>query len=244
MPGRPRGSAYLDLQPDDDDAMATIVGASISYRLAFGPNAGRKAMTLKTMPSTTMTSKSELVSKQAGFSLHADVACKTTQRKKLERLCRYITRPAICEQRMSLAANGNIVYQLKTPYDDGTTHLVLTPMEFIGRLAALVPRPRVNLTRFHGVFSPNSKLRERVVPAKSGQDASSKPKSCGLTWAQRLKRVFDIDIETCDKCGGKLKVIACIEDPEVIEKILHHLGLDESPHEPASRSPPTALFDL
>ena len=174
-------SAYLDLQADDDDAMATIVGASISYRLAFGPNAGRKAMTLKTMPSTTMTSKStELVSKQAGFSLHADVACKTTQRKKLERLCRYITRPAICEQRMSLAANGNIVYQLKTPYDDGTTHLVLTPMEFIGRLAALVPRPRVNLTRFHGVFSPNSKLRERVVPAKSGQDASSKPKGYGL----------------------------------------------------------------
>ena len=81
---------------------------------------------------------------------------------------------------MSLAANGNIVYQLKTPYDDGTTHLVLTPMEFIGRLAALVPRPRVNLTRFHGVFSPNSKLRERVVPAKSGQDASSKPKGYGV----------------------------------------------------------------
>ncbi len=51
-------SDYLDLQTDDDDAMATIVGASISYRLAFGPNAGRKAMTLKTMPSTTMTSKS------------------------------------------------------------------------------------------------------------------------------------------------------------------------------------------
>ncbi len=247
MPGRPRGSAYLDLQTDDDDAMAAIVGASISYRLAFGPNAGRKAMTLQTMPATTTESESvDLVSKQAGFSLHADVACKATQRKKLERLCRYITRPAISEQRISLAANGNIVYQIKTPYDDGTTHLVLTPMEFIGRVAALVPKPRVNLTRFHGVFSPNSKLREQVVPAKTGQDEpSSRPKGHGqMTWAQRLKRVFDIDIEKCDKCGGKLKVIASIEDPEVIEKILHHLGLDKSPEAPVSRSPPSALFDF
>ena len=87
------------------------------------------------------------------------------QRKKLERLCRYITRPAIAERRLSLANNGNVVIALKTPYDDGTTHVVLSPMEFMGRLAALVPRPRVNLTRFHGVFSrgglpPYSKLRE------------------------------------------------------------------------------------
>jgi len=61
---------------------------------------------------------------------------------------------------------GNVVIALKTPYDDGTTHVVLSPMEFMGRLAALVPRPRVNLTRFHGVFSPNSKLREYVFPQK------------------------------------------------------------------------------
>ena len=59
---------------------------------------------------------------------------------------RYITRPAIAERRLSLANNGNVVIALKTPYDDGTTHVVLSPMEFMGRLAALVPKPRVNLT--------------------------------------------------------------------------------------------------
>lgn len=53
-----------------------------------------------------------------------------------------------------------------SPYNDGTTLVVLSPLDFIGRLAALVPRPRVNLTRFHGVFSPNSKLREHVVPKR------------------------------------------------------------------------------
>jgi len=43
--------------------------------------------------------------------------------------------------------------QLKTPYRDGTTHVVLEPLDFMARL---VPRPRVNLTRYHGVIAPNS----------------------------------------------------------------------------------------
>lgn len=132
----------------------------------------------------------------------------------------------------------------KTPYNDGTTHTVLSPLEFIGRLAALVPKPRVNLTRFHGVFSPNSKLREKVVPAKPIQDEPSRKSGrYGQTWAQRLKRVFAIEIETCEKCGGRVKVIASIEDPEVIEKILKHLGLDQAnePHgSQHNRSPPTS----
>ena len=126
---------------------------------------------------------------------------------------RYITRPAIAERRLSLANNGNVVIALKTPYDDGTTHVVLSPMEFIGRLAALVPKPRVNLTRFHGVFSPNSKLREYVVPQKPVEEQENqKPKAYSMTWAQRLKRVFAIDIEKCEKCGGPVRIIASIEE--------------------------------
>ena len=68
----------------------------------------------------------------------------------------------------SLTANGNVRYQLKTPYRDGTTHVIFEPLDFIARLAALVPKPRVNLTCFHGVFAPNSKHRERVTPTKRG----------------------------------------------------------------------------
>jgi hypothetical protein len=71
--------------------------------------------------STEQRRGDDLVSQQAGFSLHAGIACKSHQRKKLERLCRYITRPAIAERRLSLANNGNVVIALKTPYDDGTT---------------------------------------------------------------------------------------------------------------------------
>jgi hypothetical protein len=58
------------------------------------------------------------------------------------------------------------VLQLKSPYKDGTTHIVMEPLEFMERLAALVPRPRLHLIRFHGVLAPNAKLRSKIVPAR------------------------------------------------------------------------------
>ena len=162
-------------------------------------------------------------------SIHAGVAAQAHQRRKLERLCRYISRPAISTERMALTNQGNIRYTLKTPYRDGTTRIVLEPLDFMARLAALVPRLRVNLTRFHGVFAPNSALRKQITPTpRCKRTAESETRSpvqrhAAMTWAQRLKRVFNIDIETCQHCGGAVKVIACIEDPAVIKKILEYL---------------------
>ena len=135
-----------------------------------------------------------------------------------------------------------------------------TPLDFIAKLAALVPKPRTNLTRFHGVFAPNSKFRVRVTPAKRGRgrkrrqqteeswlDKTPAERHQSMTWMQRLKRVFNIDIETCERCAGQVKIIACIEDPAVIERILAHLKGKE-PAElamlPEGRAPPQArLFD-
>ena len=98
-----------------------------------------------------------------------------------------------------------------------------------------MPKPRVNLARYHGVFASNSRHRARVTPAKRGKDNSlptldelperpTRKRRAPMTWAQRLKRVFDIDVETCRACGGALRVIACIEEPAVIKKILEHLN--------------------
>ncbi len=72
-------------------------------------------------------------------------------------------------RRLSLTRNGNVRYRLKTPYRDGTTHVIFEPLDFIARLAALVPKPRGNLTRFHGLFAPNSRYRGRVTRAKRGR---------------------------------------------------------------------------
>ena len=168
----------------------------------------------------------------AGFSLHAGVAARADQRDKLERLCRYVSRPSVTEKRLSLTPNGNVRYELKAPYRDGTTHVIFDPLDFIAELAALVPPPRANLTRFRGVCAPNSRYRARVAPGsqarhaeeeRPGEVPTSAERRAAMSWAQRLKRVFGIDIEVCPVCGGAMRIIACIKDPEVIEKILRHL---------------------
>jgi hypothetical protein len=89
--------------------------------------------------------------------------------EKLERLCRYIARPAVSEKRLSLLRNSQLRYQLKTPYCDGTTHVIFGPMDFIARHVPLVPKLRLNLTRFHRVFAPLSTHRGQVTPAKRGK---------------------------------------------------------------------------
>ena len=81
------------------------------------------------------------VGKVAGFSLHAGVAARAHEREKLERLCRYITRPAVSEKRLSLLSNGKVRCELKTPHHDGTTHVIFEPLDFIARLVALRRSP-------------------------------------------------------------------------------------------------------
>ena len=171
-------NSYLSLDAEEEGPMDQLLGHSITYRIAVGPQQGRKVFTLQTLPACDPDERlADAVGNVSGFSLHASVATKAHQREKLERLCRYITRPAISEKRLSLTSNGKVRYELKTPWRDGTTHVFFEPLDFIARLAALVPKPRVNLTRFHGVFAPNSKHRAGVTPARRGKKV--KVKSAG-----------------------------------------------------------------
>ena len=99
-------------------------------------------------------------------------------------------------------------------------------------------RHSLNLTRFHGIFAPNFKHRHKIVPRRAqGRVDSDKPRA-PMSWAQRLKRVFAIDIETCPDCGGKLRVIASIEEPGLIAKILGHVQAREAVAGTDARAPP------
>jgi hypothetical protein len=149
------------------------------------------------------------VARANGFSLHAGVSCEGSLRNKRERLCRYIARPAVAIPRLSLSSTGKVVYTLKTPYRDGTracpavsgTQVAFEPVDFMARLAVLVPKPRVNLTRYHGVLAPNHRWRGVVTPARRGKgranDDNIEVKSpaerhVAMNWVQRLKRVFNM----------------------------------------------------
>jgi len=114
-----------------------------------------------------------------GFSLNAAVACTATEHRRLERLCRYVARPAIACERLSRDGDGLVVYQLKHPFRDGTTHVLFQPLDFLTRLAALVPRPRTHLIRFHGLLAPNAHHRRLVVPAPTSAPAgNARPHRC------------------------------------------------------------------
>lgn len=227
--------------PDPESTLTPLQVAACTYRIAFGPRAGQKVLTLQTIPNRVAPPTQERCVNAQGFSLHAEVRLAINQRHQLEHLCRYITRPALANERLALNRTGQVL-RLKTPYRDGTTQIVMKPLEFIQRLAALVPRPRLHLIRFHGVLAPNAKLRPQIIPSapvNATDDPSGHaetPQSSApvrLSWARLLKRVFDIDLEHCPHCGGALTIIAAIEDPTVIAKILAHLGL-------SARAPPRA----
>jgi hypothetical protein len=141
----------------------------------------------------------------------------------------------VATERMALTSSGHIRYQLKTPYPDGAARIVLEPLDLMARLAALLPPPRMHLTRYHGVCAPRSKLRAAVTPAARGKgskpqadegaDEPTTPRHVAMSWARRLRRVFGVEIEACARRGGKLKLLASIEEPEVIAKILARLEL-------------------
>jgi hypothetical protein len=144
-----------------------------------------------------------------GFSLHAAVRVEVNDRERLEQLCRYITRPALSDERVQLNAAGQVEIKFKTPWLNGTTHLVMSQLEFMQRLDALVPRPRLHLIRFHGVLAPNAKLRPLVVPQSPPAQAQTTAEAADtdgceaetvqarphrISWARLLKRVFSSDI--------------------------------------------------
>jgi len=187
-----------------------LIGHSITYRIAVGPRAGQKLFTLQTVPPRLQGLEVDPngAARAGGFSLHAGVEIAPHQREKRERLCRYVSRPPVAIERLALTVSGQVRYTLKTPYRDGTTHIVLEPLDLMARLAALVPPAN----RGMGAKQP------LADPAKPPT-----PRHVAMSWARRLKRVFGIEIERCARCSGKLAIIASIEEPEVITKILSHL---------------------
>jgi len=238
----------LQLNIPTDEGFSQLQAASSSYRFLLGPNKGKKALNLKTEADRDHMGKGGLVGKYSGFTLHAGVAVDCGQREKLEKICRYIARSAISEERFSVNARGQVIYRLKTPYDNGTQQIMFETIEFMEKLAALVPRPKVHLTRFHGALAPNYKFRKLIVPVpdtsiETYEKENGKNSKKRITWAQLLKRVFKIDMETCSSCGGKLKVIAAITEKAIIKKILEHLGIPtKSPKTHPSRGPPNHQY--
>ena len=144
-----------------------------------------------------------------------------------------------------------MVYGLRRHWKDGTSAVVFDPLDFIARLAVLVPRPRAHQLTYHGVLAPAAEWRDLIVPG--GERSNRRDPSQALAakalrpsrskWTDLLKRVFEIDALTCPYCGGKRKLIALLTDGKVVRAILEHLGPPTAaPTLATARSPPELEF--
>jgi hypothetical protein len=282
--------------------LATLAAASIQGRVATGPRAGQRLLRLgdRIDPEDLEcleASPTPRCATAAGLSLHADVAVPARDRNRLERLARYCGRPPIATDRLTKLEDGRLCYRLKHRWRDGTTHIVLDPIDLLERLATFVPSPRFHMVRYNGILAPCASWRDHVVPqvapaampdppdaakphahtagtragcdepsgpssepcnklqapsaqpletqtSVSGESASTphsqspnarrpRPRPRRLAWAQLLQRVFASDALACPRCGGRLRLLAAIHDPEVVRAILDCLNLP-------SRAPPLA----
>jgi hypothetical protein len=163
-----------------------------------------------------------------------------------------VLRPPLANDRLRLLPDGRVRVELKRPWGDGTTHLVFEPVEFLEKLAALTPRPEINLVLYHGVLAAHAHWRPEVVAyhraerggatdvsatgSGTGVGGSGADRSRHWTWAALMRRAFDLDVLRCPRCAGRMQLIATIDDPAVIQKILAHLGLAAARDGPQSPS--------
>ncbi len=201
-------------------------------RIATGPRAGQCVLRLGTDPAAPLVSTAGPRHAQAaGFDLHANVAVRAGDRRRLEHLCRYVLRPPLAQDALEQTPAGAVLLRLRRPWRDGTRAIRFAPTELLEKLAAMIPRPRANLLFYHGAFAPRAPPLRDIRPRH-------------VAWAELLRRTFAIDVLACPHCGGRLRLLATIAAPAVLATILAHLKLPMAPPDPAPARVPDWLPGL
>jgi hypothetical protein len=235
---RMNGAEISDDFAQKESLLATCYGASMRYLTALGKCAGQPLMRVIAEMDPENKNSDREARTVLGYNLHASLPIEAHDRRGLEKLLRYMGRPPISEGRLTLAPDGRIIVKFKTAWSDGTRSVILTPLELIERLVALVPPPRKNQLRYHGIFAPNSKLRKSVVPPKTEPEnategTSEEPVGKNKNYAVLMARIFEIDVLACPRCSSRMKMISFVTEHKVIRDILASLKMTTAPPEPA-----------
>ena len=159
------GGGTVDPWAEDAPVLVGLAAAAVQGRVALGNRAGARVHQdgdpLAGTPAPQRPGRCH--ARHNGFDLHAELCVPADRRDRLERLCRYVLRPPVAQERLDLTADGHVRLTLKRPWADGTTHLEFEPLDLLARLAAPTPRPRINLVLYHGVLAPRAAWRALVV---------------------------------------------------------------------------------
>jgi hypothetical protein len=254
--------AFVDSEPTDPFSVeqpglfacyqAAAGGVAVSgervgqpvLRLVAGDRADTEHSS-NTAPST------EPVAEALGVNLYAKQRVDGCARSELERLCRYVMRPPLSQERLKWRTDGRLELGLKSLWKDGTRALVLEPHDLLVRLCASIPPPWFNLVRYFGILSSHSRHRARVVPsvvepsrfapqAATGDQleleldsrdcAAGAPTQGRSRWGWLLRHVFRADVETCTRCGGPMRWVEAATQQPAIARLLAKHGL--APHPP------------
>jgi len=262
---RDESAGETDAWAVEAPGLAGLAAASVQGTVALGHGRGARIRGLGDPPhQVEAPTLGRCHARSNGFDLHAGLVVPAGQRERLERVCRYALRPPVAGDRLRVTDAGQVRLALRHRWTDGTTHVSFAPVELLGRLAVLVPRPRINLILYHGVLGPRAAWRSAVVrrgspsggeariedssvQADQGEPHTDTPVAArrrvrGQLWADLMRRTFGFDVLACPRCGGRLRLIALIEQAAVIRRILGHLGLrTEVPVPHPVRAPPLAI---
>jgi len=191
-----------------------------------------------------------------GFSVDASVRIEAADRAGRERLLRYCARPPFALERLQQRDAEHLLYEATKAGPGGTGAQILTPLQLLDRLAALVPPPRVHRHRYYGVLAPNAPLRAAVTAMAAGTPATTAPaappanaapptaepahrRAARYAWALLLARIYEVFPLRCPTCGGDMRIIAFITEAAVVRDILIPLGEPITPPTIApARGPP------
>ena len=221
-----------------------MTGAATAGVKPAGPASKRQPIRIVLDPDERPVTKGALCGQTHGFNLQAASRVAANDKDGRDRLCRYILRPPLANDRLTILDDGNVRLDFKRPWSNGTSSVDLAPLALIARLAALVPSPRRHTVLYCGVLSSHASSRSQVIPAApepapphAGHDKPKcRPKY--IRWSDLLRRVFGIET-ICQKCQTPLRLISLIKSEPIAKKILVAMHLPaEAPELHPARPPP------
>jgi hypothetical protein len=189
--------------------------------------------------------------KHSGFNVHAGQAVPPEAKSDLEDLAQYILRNPFSVEKMTLESPGDIViYRSRLNAKINRNFEMFTPTDFLAAITQHIPDKGVQMVRYYGWYSNKMRgVRQRALPFELAirRPGVSPPPPVTLPskrWRDLILRVWHVDPLRCPVCQSPMRVLAVIDDPRVVEKILRHLGAwHDPPRLPTHGAPGSHIYE-